>query len=200
MRQEWLASRDAQQHTLQWTFAASALILAAILNSGARTEETFLYVSLAGATAALSTFSQAVWFGEVLRMERASMFLRGLEAAYLQLPRGKPELPPLMWDTWRSNKPQSPDSPWISPASSQIIGGFALYQLLNLAAIVVLLSVFFDHQFSDSNRGFALGLACCAVAIYVGANYYMCRKALYIYKRRAAPAQFDDLPGSRRVS
>jgi hypothetical protein len=184
VRQEWLASRDVQQHTLQWTFAASAILLAGILNSDARSDEPFLYIALAAATAALSIFSQAVWFGEVVRMERAALFVRGLEASFAQLAEGTGERAPLTWETWRSNPPSDRTSPWIPPARTSIIGGFALFLLLALAAVVILLTVVFDSGMPSGDRIVAGIFALLAIALYAVANFEMCSKALYIYKIR----------------
>lgn len=184
VRQEWLASRDVQQHTLQWTFAASAILLAGILNSDARSEEPFLYIALAAATAALSIFSQAVWFGEVVRMERAALFVRGLEASFAEL-LGEPDArAPLTWETWRSNPPPDRASPWIPPARTSIVGGFALFLLLTLAAVVILLSVVFDNGMPSGDRIAAGVFALLAIILYAVANFEMCSKALYIYKIR----------------
>jgi hypothetical protein len=184
VRQEWIASRDVQQHTLQWTFAASAILLAGILNSDARSEEPFLYVALAAATAALSIFSQAVWFGEVVRMERAALFVRGLEASFTELVKRPGERAPLTWETWRSNPPPDRTSPWIPPARTSIVGGFALFLLLTLAAVVILVSVAFDGGMPSGDRITAGAFAALAVALYAAANFEMCSKALYIYRIR----------------
>lgn len=72
VRTEWLASRDAQQSTLQWTLAALSVLLAAAVGTSLRTDQPFVYVGLAGVIIAAATFSQAIWFGEVMRMERAA--------------------------------------------------------------------------------------------------------------------------------
>lgn len=184
VRQEWLASRDVQQHTLQWTFAASAILLAGILNSDARSEEPFLYVALAAATAALSIFSQAVWFGEVVRMERAALFVRGLEASFAELGGEADGRAPLTWETWRSNPPADRASPWIPPARTSIVGGFALFLLLTLAAVVILVSVVFDSGVPSGDRIVAGAFAGLALLLYVVANYEMCSKALDIYETR----------------
>jgi hypothetical protein len=200
VRQEWLASRDVQQHTLQWTFAASAILLAGILNSGARSDEPFLYVALAAATAALSIFSQAVWFGEVVRMERAALFVRGLEASFAQLVGDSGDRAPLTWETWRSNPPPDRTSPWIPPARTSIVGGFALFLLLMLAAVVILLSVVFDHGMPTGDRIIAGVFALLAIILYAGANFEMCSKALYIYKIRwHASGSVDPKRMRRRV-
>jgi hypothetical protein len=184
VRQEWLASRDVQQHTLQWTFAASAILLAGILNSDARSEEPFLYIALAAATAALSIFSQAVWFGEVVRMERAALFLRGLEASFTGLVGETGARAPLTWETWRSNPPPDQTSPWMPQARTSIVGVFALFLLLTLAAVVILLSVVFDNGMPSGDRITAGVFSLLAIALYAVANFEMCSKALYIYKIR----------------
>lgn len=192
VRDEWLASRDAQQHTLQWTFAASAVLLAGILASDARTDEPFLYIAVAGAAAAISIFSQAVWFGEVVRMERAALFLRGLEASFRQLPKGIADRPPLTWETWRGNRPLDPNAPWISPASSSILGSFALFGLLAIAAVVILFSVAFDGQIACGDRVLSAVFGSLAIFIYAAVNYNMCSKALYIYKIRGSASEFEE--------
>lgn len=198
VRQEWLASRDVQQHTLQWTFAASAVLLAGILSSDARSEEPFLYIALAAATAALSIFSQAVWFGEVVRMERAALFLRGLEASVADLVGETGTRAPLTWETWRSNPPPDRTSPWIPPARTSIVGGFALFLLLSLAAVVILLTVVFDNGMPSGDRIMAGGFALLAIVLYVVANLEMCSQALDIFKIRGHASGFIDPRSMRR--
>jgi hypothetical protein len=184
VRQEWIASRDVQQHTLQWTFAASAALIAGIVASEARNDVPFLYVCIAAATAALSIFSQAVWFGEVVRMERAALFVRGLELSYSELRQIDDGRAPLTWETWRSNPPTDSSVPWIHPARTSIVGGFAIFLLLTLAAVIILLSVTVDNGLPTGDRITAGIFAVLAIATYVIANYEMCSKALYIYKIR----------------
>jgi hypothetical protein len=184
VREEWIASRDAQQHTLQWTFAASAVLFAAIVSSDAKTEEPFLFVVLTAAVAALATFSQAVWFGEVVRMERAALFLRGLETVYRELPKAGPAPPPLTWETWRGNETRVADSPWIQPASSSIVGSFGLFFLLTIAAIAVLLTAALDGQMPCGDRVTAAVFASFAIILYALVSYDLCSKALYIYRHR----------------
>jgi hypothetical protein len=64
VRDEWMSSRDAHQHTLQWTLAAIAVLFAGILTSKIRYRQPELYVGLVGAAGLIATFSQAIWFGD----------------------------------------------------------------------------------------------------------------------------------------
>ena len=132
VRTEWLASRDAQQHTFQWTLAALAVLLAGAISSNAREKQPYLFVALIGVEIAISTLSQAIWFGEVMRMERAALYLRGLEKALVEGFRGDKGFPPLMWESWRGHYPKDrSESLWISKAVPLILASFALYGLMS---------------------------------------------------------------------
>ena len=193
VRDEWLASRDAQQHTLQWRFAASVLLIAGILSAKNKANlDPFLYVALTAAVAALSVFSQAVWFGEVVRMERASLFLRGLEAQFRRLPRKVGQSPPLMWETWRGNEPsKESDGPWIRPAYSSIFGGFALFGLLTFSAVTILGSVAFDDSASCANQELAGVLGVLALALYFSVTIDLGRKAMHMNRHKGDAPEFE---------
>ena len=117
-------------------------------------------------------------------MERAALFVRGLEADFARLKSEPGERAPLTWETWRSNPPVDRESPWIPPARTSIIGGFALYTLLALAAVVILLSVVFDGEIPTGDRIVAGVFSGMALTLYAIANFEMCTKAWYIYKIR----------------
>jgi hypothetical protein len=176
VRTEWLASRDAQQHTLQWTFAALAVLLAATLSLHARAEQPFLYVALVGVEVAIATFSQAIWFGEVMRMERAALYLRGLEEVVSEL---APEdgFPPLMWERWRGDPKNREKSSWVAKAAPLILGCLALYGLLALAGLFILVAASLDHHIPHRDRTFAIVIAAMAGALYTGAAAFICLQA-----------------------
>ncbi len=176
VRAEWLASREAQQHTLQWTLAALAVLLAGTLSLRTRSEQPFLYVALVGVEVAIATFSQAIWFGEVMRMERAALYLRGLEEALSELTPNE-GLPPLMWERWRGDPKNREKSLWVAKAAPLIVGCFALYGLLAVAGLVILVVAALDHHIPHSDRIVAIVVAVVAGALYGGVTAYICRQA-----------------------
>lgn len=193
VREEWLTSRDAQQHTLQWTLAALAVLLAGILTSPARDQQPFVYVTVAGAIAAIATASQAIWFGELMRMERAALFLRGLEASFKDLNVDSPWPPPLIWDSWRAFRGDSQGSPMIYSAAPLLIACFAIYALLVGAALAVLVAATGDHRIPEGDQHLALTVAGIASAMYVGSTLYLLLKAKSIWRSFDKPARFNHL-------
>ncbi len=173
VRTEWLLSRDAQQHTLQWTLAALAVILAGLLSSGVRKGQPFVFVAIAGLAVAIATFSQAIWFGEVMRMERAALFLRGLERAVSRGPVPAEGIPPLIWERWRGYRTKVRDPLWVSKAAPSIIASFALYGLMAVAGIVLLGYAAADHKLPDGDRSFALAIAITGGLLYLATTAYL---------------------------
>jgi hypothetical protein len=170
------------------------VLLAGILNSHARTEQPFIYVALAGTAVALAICSQGIWFGEVMRMERASLYLRGLETALRSIPRPNGTLPPLMWETWRgvpAMGKSKPDSPWISKAAISIVASIALYGLLSVAALIVLFTASGDTQIPTDDRHFAIVAASVGTAVYLFATIYMCVQAVKIRGVSSLDADFE---------
>lgn len=193
VRAEWLSSRDAQQHTLQWTLAAIAVLIAGILNSDARTHHQLLYVLLSAAVVAIAACSHAIWFGEVLRMERAALFLRGVERRladrFAAEPSGRPA--PLTWETWRGVNVKGRSDAWVPKASASIIAGFGLYGLLALAGIVILVDASADRQIATAHQHVALVLAIVTGSIYGAVLLYMCLVALKVRKLSSRAADLD---------
>lgn len=200
VRVEWLSSRDAQQHTLQWTLAALAVLLAGLVGSHVGVERPFVYVALASVGVVVATCSQGIWFGEVMRMERAALYLRGIEAALASQPRPSDTLPPLMWETWRGvpkmakeRGEQGEKPPWISKASISIVSSFALYGLLSGAALTVLVDAAKKSAMPLGDRHFAIWAASVTGAIFLVANAYMCLEALRIRRESSRAARFTEL-------
>lgn len=193
VREEWLTSRDAQQHTLQWTLAALAVLLAGILTSEARHDQPFIYITMAGVVAAIAISSQAIWFGELMRMERASLFLRGLEMAYRDLGTDNSWPPPLIWDSWRAFRGDHEDSPMIYSAAPLVLACFAIYALLTAGALAILCAAALDHQIPSDDRALALGIAVVVGSAYVVGTLYLGLKARSIWQTFDKPARFDHL-------
>lgn len=193
VREEWLSSRDAQQHTLQWTLGALAVLFAAVLTSDARQQEPFVYVAIAGAISALAVASQAIWFGELMRMERAALFLRGLEKAFSELNAGEPWPPPLIWDSWRAFRGNHKNSPMIYSAAPLVIACFAIYGLLTMGALAILIAAVGDGEVPPDDQLLALILASAVVALYCASTLYLALKARSILRSFNKPAQFDHL-------
>jgi len=163
VRQEWLDARQAQQQALQWTLGAFAVIFAAALNAHLRGSEPFLYL-LAAVVISLGTVaSQFIWFGEVTRMERASLFLRGRERelhsaldAEAVKAVGIYGLSPWLWETWRANRPTDKKTPWVQK-SVQAIAGPVLYGLTFLTGITMLVDArWFEPHTTPGERMVAL--------------------------------------------
>jgi hypothetical protein len=192
VRTEWLASRDAQQHTLQWTLAALAVLLAGTLSLHARAEQPFLYVALVAVEVAIATFSQAIWFGEVMRMERAALYLRGLEGVARELtPEG--EFPPLMWERWRGDPKNREKSLWIAKATPLIVGCFALYGLLAVAGLCILVAAALDPHIRRGDHTFAIVAAATAAALYSWVTAYICLQAWLIKGMSDAPVDLEKI-------
>jgi hypothetical protein len=187
VRAEWLSSRDAQQHTLQWTLAAVAVLLVGLLGSAhVRSEAPFLYVALAGAGVVLATCSQGIWFGEVMRMERAALYLRGIEEVLAASTRAG-MLPPLLWESWRgrpklakARDDEGEERPWTSKASISIVASFGLYGLLSIAPLTVLIYGAVTTQLPLADRHLAVWVAGVTGGLFLVANAYMCAEALKI--------------------
>jgi hypothetical protein len=193
VRAEWLSSRDAQQHTLQWTLAAIAVLIAGILNSDARTHHQLLYVLLSAAVVAIAACSHAIWFGEVLRMERAALFLRGVERRLARrYAAEQPARPaPLIWETWRGVNVRGRTDAWVPKASASILAGFGLYCLLALAGIIILVDASTDRQIAAAHQHIALVLAIVTGSIYLAVLLYMCLVALKVRKLSSRAANLD---------
>jgi hypothetical protein len=78
---ELKALRSALRAALKDTIRTRQEPPATIVSLKVRTAQPYLYVALAGVSVAVATCSQAIWFGEVMRMERSALYLRGLEQA-----------------------------------------------------------------------------------------------------------------------
>lgn len=197
VRTEWLASRDAQQSTLQWTLAALSVLLAATVGTSLRTGQPVVYIGLAGVIVAAATFSQAIWFGEVMRMERAALYLRGFELALSDEFTDASSLPPLLWERWRGyvKKTHDPDSGpaplWVAKAAPSIIGSFALYGLISVAGLAILVVAAADTTIPHHDRIFAIVMVIVAAVLYFGATAYLGREALRIKDVSDKPALLD---------
>ena len=193
VREEWLTSRGVQQHVLQWTLAALAVLIAGVLNSGAHDAQPFLYVALSAAVVAVATASQGIWWGEVLRMARTSLYLRGFERELGRPPAG--ELPALMWERWRGDPALSWGTSWITKAHSSIVGGVALYGLIAAAGFVMLVAAAADKTVPHGDRHAAVALACATGALYLLTTGLMCWQAVVIYRGSGDAAGFEGFRG-----
>lgn len=178
VRDEWLASRDAQQHTLQWTLAALAVLFAGILSSKIRQHHPELYVGLAFAAGLIAISSYAIWFGEVMRMERAALFLRGLEVVVSKLTQGHGKVPPLSWETWRGSRPMKDGDPWMKPAAVLILACFCLYLVLTAAAFLILIVAAGEADIPGKYQHVAGAAAVAVGLLYLIAVGYTGRVAL----------------------
>jgi hypothetical protein len=205
VRTEWLESRNAQQQTLQWTLAALAVLLAGVVSSNARTAQPYLYIALAGVAVAIATFSQAIWFGEVMRMERAAMYLRGLEQALSRALPVEGDFPPLMWERWRGYYKEVPEPTpqqreagekptpplWVGKAVPLILAAFALYGLLAVAGVAVLVVAALEPHTSSGHRTAAIATASVAGVLYLAVTAYIAAEAWDIKRGSDKPVDLE---------
>jgi len=193
VRTEWTSARDAQQSTLQWTLATLGVLLAGIATSDFGTHRPFLFIALGASVIAIAMCSEAIWFGEVMRMERAACYLRGLEKALWPLV-GTNEYPLLMWETWRGDETMhKPGSAWVKKATPSIIASFGLYAVLAVPGFVVLASEGSDHNVSGANRILAWVLFAVLGLVYLVFTEYLRRAALEMRDGSDKYANFEQL-------
>jgi hypothetical protein len=212
VRTEWLESRNAQQQTLQWTLAALAVLLAGVVSSNVRTSQPYLYIALAGVAVAIATFSQAIWFGEAMRMERAAMYLRGLEQALSRMLPTDGEFPPLMWERWRGYYKKNPvptpaqreagERPtpplWVGKAVPLIIATFALYGLFAIAGVAVLVVDALEPHASTGHRTAAIITASIAGVLYLAVSGRIATVAWNIKRDSDKPVDLERFSAEAR--
>jgi hypothetical protein len=170
------------------------VLLAAALGTSLRADQPFVYVGFAGVIVAAATCSQAIWFGEVMRMERAALYLRGLEVALSEEFRDASLLPPLLWERWRGyvkaaaarhddgdhNASEDAEPLWVAKAAPSIIGSFALYGLISVTGLAILGVATADTKLPHDDRVFAGGVIAAAALLYLGVTVYLGKEALRI--------------------
>jgi hypothetical protein len=180
VRGEWLEARDAQQQSMQWTFAAIAVILAGIFSKDLRNTDPFVYVFATAIVGFASSMSQAIWFGEALRMERAALYLRGREhelKLWLKSSSGEPQPQPspLAWETFRGAKPQDEAAPWVPKSKVSIMAAVSLYGIMWLAGTGLLAetTLFHASKLGGSEHALAYVLLGGSLASYVVITVYV---------------------------
>jgi len=193
VRQEWLESRSAQQHTFSWTLATVAAVLAAAMASDARTEQPFLYLVAASFIIAASTAAQAIWFGEVTRMERAAFYLRGLEHDIAAHGPRWGRRPPLQFERFRGLAPESDDVDWIPKSNTLIVGAFGMYGVLAClgGAMLIDLATASAHHYNN-HEPLAIAAVCTFGVVYLASTIFLCLLALEI---RTIASKIPDLAG-----
>jgi hypothetical protein len=199
VRAEWLEARSAQQHSMQWTFAAIAVILAGVFSKDLRSADLFAYVLATGVVALASALSELVWFGEVLRMERAALFLRGRErcvqAGAESAHRGQVYDPaPLAFETFRGQtgtvkgweevfgRTEAPV--WIPKSSASVIGALALYGLMFLIGVTLLgdAAANAGADLSAFKQVVAWVIFGAAWAVYLVVTFYVAQTSLRVFR------------------
>ena len=172
------------------------MLLAAAVGTSLRTDQPLIYVGLAGVIVAAATFSQAIWFGEVMRMERAALYLRGFELVLSEEFKDIEAIPPLLWERWRGyvkeDDPDEADPPlWVAKAAPSIIGSFALYGLIAVAGLAILCAAAADKQIPHHDQIFAIAVAVAAAVLYFGATDYLRREAYKIKEVSDKPVSLE---------
>jgi len=201
VREEWLQARASQQQTFQWTLATIGVIFAASLSADLRHKDLFLYILSSGGIGIVSVLSSAIWFGEVARMERAAMFLRGREASLMTIGMKAPNAPglsPLLWESYRAQEPGSKSNPWVPKNTIGVFSGCALYWGLAAGAIIMLGDAALnDPVASTGEKRFALVIGSIIVAWLVGIALRLARLALRIRASSHLGADLDQIAPSR---
>jgi hypothetical protein len=141
VRQEWLESRSAQQQTFTWTLAAISIIVSAIITSAdLRPDRPFLYAVAASLVVIAALSGQAIWFGEISRMERAALYLRRLERELDEAGIRIGQRPALQFERFRGRQGPSGE-PWVPKSASLVVGTFAMYCATSLLGIIMLADV-----------------------------------------------------------
>lgn len=141
VRREWLESRTAQQQTFAWTLAGTTVLVAATFRSSMWTEAPWLYVMASAGLSVASLASFGIWFGEVSRMERASLYLRGLERDLGRMMVAADGRQPLLFERYRAVEPPDDggaDYLWVPKSSSLVKGALILYIGLPAFGLVML--------------------------------------------------------------
>lgn len=123
-------------------------------------------------------------------MERASLFLRGFEAAFGRSTASVAgSLPSLLWERWRGD-PDRAGTPWVAKAAPSIVASIALYGLFAAAGVTLLIVAAADHRLPLVDRHLAIVMACAAGALYASVAAYICVQALSILHYSHKPANF----------
>ena len=163
LRDESAHARQAQQAVLQWSLATSAVILGAAVAFFARggpappTGAVFVFLLVYGfGMPAFAAAAFMAWFGELLRMERVGVFLRGRErltwddAALREEIResvsgGEAWRQAMVWENWIAFGTGG------LGARKQIVGylgGVLLYVGLFVASELIFLNAALAHDFA----------------------------------------------------
>jgi hypothetical protein len=125
-----------------------------------------------------SSISQAIWFGEALRMERAALYLRGREQElkiWLRSSPGESRPSPLSWETFRGVEPQDKSAPWVPKSKVSIMAAVSLYGIMWLAGTGLLAetTLFHASKLGDSEHALAYVFLGGSVASYVVVTAYI---------------------------
>ncbi|HEX5924187.1 MAG TPA: hypothetical protein VFY45_10170 [Baekduia sp.] len=204
VRSEWLEARDAQQQSMQWTFAAIAVILAGIFSKDLRNTDPFVYALGTAVVAFASSLSQAIWFGEALRMERAALYLRGREQQlrmWLQPSSNESSSWPavLAWETFRATRPDKQHGdrvaamPRVVNSAVSIVAAICLYGVMWLAGIGLLAEATFSHasKLDGTEHTIAYWLFGGAAVTYLVITGYLVRHAVSVYRSSHQGANLD---------
>jgi hypothetical protein len=190
VRDEWLQARAAQQQVLAWTSGPLVLLVAALVHSNTRLHQPLLYLIGASLLTAASLASAFIWFGDVMRMERASLFLRGRERL-VWLADGPSEIntgfapSPLLWETWRAVPRVT--SHWTPKAAPSLVGAAAIYAGLTASGLAFLIDgattrTNVTPHLSQTNHGIAVGLLVAAAVVSACAAAYLAYIARRLFK------------------
>ena len=132
---------------------------------------------------------QAIWFGEITRMERAALYLRTLENKIDEAGLKLGEKPALEFEHFRGVKPVGGEQ-WVPKSASLVAGAFAMYSAMAVLGLVMLLDVarYAPHVNHALSALATVDASVLAVA-WLGSSAWMARQSVKIFKSSSLPAR-----------
>jgi hypothetical protein len=176
VRQEISQALTAQQSVLQWSLAAFAAVLGAglILMSQSPDQITSGVVSdlslvvFGAALPMASFFSFLVWVGELIRVERAGRYIRGLEkhlATHLRLEHPALTNGPLRWETHNAIGWQRGAGVGRGKQQVGYLGAAGVYFGVHVLSILIFAVQIINHQFPTDETSWKVASLTYAVAL-----------------------------------
>jgi hypothetical protein len=194
IRSESEQARNAQQTILQWSLASFAAVIAGSLvmfqGSGKNALQfsgeigTVLLFIFGLGLPGLGFFAYLVWWGELLRMERAGRYLRGLELVADRLARGGSGRfpPPLQWEHFLASSVYRSNDKTRSRAKHLVgyVGATGIYFGFSVSSLILYISLVVSHAYhlgtwSEPTRDLSLIWSAAYVCLFVGVTWYLRR-------------------------
>jgi hypothetical protein len=199
LRDESVQSMQAQQAILQWSIASFGAILGAALILASQDPNSWL-----SAPVAFAVFGVAVpafvlmcclaWFGELIRMERIGVYLRGIEFEVAHVLRAQATSPnntapvlPLRWETYIAFSGKR--AVGVTKQKVGYFGSVGIYSLVMVASLATAMwRLWLPRAFAEQPllEWLLTAAACLELLFYVATVLYLAR-GLIKAARRIAP-------------